>query len=92
MKEFALIALFIIIWAVGYIVVKKPFKNNFYSHAELSKHLLDSQRELDYNFLIESSPEDIKESRDCKKLFKYLNRRRKKVSRLVKIIDKLYEY
>ena len=90
MKEFILLAFFAIVWTIVYFAVKKPFKINFCLHADLSKRLLEYQREFDDNFLIESSPEDIKESRECKKLFKYLNHRRKKVYKLVKIIDKLY--
>ena len=92
MKEVILVVFFLIVWTISYLVAKKPGKVSFYSHTELSKRLLESQQELDDNFIIESSTGDIKESRECKKLFKYLNHRRKKVNKLVKIIDKLHGY
>ena len=55
---------------------------------EILKKLLEYQNSLEDALRLESTPEEVKETKDGKKLLKWLRRRRRVTNRLVKALSK----
>lgn len=55
---------------------------------EILKKILEYQDSLEDALRLESTPEEVKETKDGKKLLKWLRRRRSVTNRLVKALSK----
>ena len=55
---------------------------------EVLSKLLEYQNSLEDALRLESTPDEVKETKDGKKLLKWLRRRRRVTSRIVKILNK----
>ncbi len=55
---------------------------------EVLKKLLEQQDSLEDALRLESTPEEVKETKDGKKLLSWLRRRRRLTNRLVKALSK----
>ena len=56
---------------------------------EILNQLWETQEALEDALRIESTPEEVQESKDGKQLLKYLRHRRRMVGRIVKILNKI---
>jgi hypothetical protein len=56
---------------------------------EVLKRLLASQDALEDVLRMESTPEEVKETKEGKKLLKWLRRRRRVTNRLAKVLKKI---
>ncbi len=56
---------------------------------EVLNRLLASQYALEDALRLESTPEEIKETKDGKKLLKWIRRRRRMINRLAKVLKKI---
>lgn len=56
---------------------------------EVLKKLLEYQDSLEDALRLESTPEEVKETKDGKKLLKWLRHRRYTVNRIVKVLSKI---
>lgn len=55
---------------------------------EILKEILEYQDSLEDALRLESTPEEVQETKDGKKLLKWLRRRRRVINRLVKALSK----
>jgi hypothetical protein len=55
---------------------------------EILKKFLEQQDSLEDALRLESTPEEVKETKDGKKLLKWLRRRRRVTNRFVKVLSK----
>ena len=55
---------------------------------EILKEILKHQNSLEDALRLESTPDEVKETKDGKKLLKWLRRRRRVTNRLVKVLSK----
>lgn len=55
---------------------------------EVLKKLLEQQNSLEDALRMESTPEEVKETKDGKKLLKWIRRRRRVMNRLVRVLSK----
>jgi len=58
---------------------------------EILKKLLEQQNSLEDALRLESIPEEVKETKEGKRLLSYLRRRRRRVNRIAKILNKIGE-
>jgi hypothetical protein len=56
---------------------------------EILIKLWTSQRTLEDALRLESTPEEVKETKEGKKLLRWLRRRRRRVNHLAKVLEKL---
>ena len=56
---------------------------------EILNQLWETQEALEDALRLESTPEDVQESKDGKQLLKYLRHRRCVVGRIIKILNKI---
>ena len=56
---------------------------------EILNQLWETQEALEDALRLESTPEDVQESKDGKQLLKYLRYRRRVIGRIVKILNKI---
>lgn len=55
---------------------------------EILKKLLEQQDSLEDALRMESTPEEVKETKDGRKLLKWIRRRRRVTNRLVRVLGK----
>ena len=55
---------------------------------EVLKEILEYRNSLEDALRLESTPDEVKETKDGKKLLKWLRRRRRVTNRLVKVLSK----
>ena len=55
---------------------------------EVLKKLLEQQNSLEDALRMESTPEEVKETKDGKKLLRWIRRRRRVTNRLVRVLSK----
>lgn len=55
---------------------------------EILKKILEQQNSLEDALRMESTPEEVKETKDGKKLLRWIRRRRRVTNRLVRVLSK----